>query len=328
MAKYRAIYEIIWKDPDFQDYDPSRKLLFIYLCTNGSTTESGIYPITVTTISNETGIPKTTVGKQLANGLKNVIYDFKNQIVFVRNFRIYNAGGRPELIQKSIVRDFRTTFETPLWNDFLAQYPEFHDAILTVGKPLANYDKSVPSMGKGNGNSNSISMGNSKETEGVQGEIPESVEEKPEKNEELIQKGARMSTQVAKKPPDSFTEKRAKIFTGLKERRGYNSPQAGAEAQAVTWMLKQGYGVEQIMGAYDKLKQDEFWRDKLLNMQSVKAQIGEIFRDRSKHGQQESGTGRGAPAHKSDPLQAFREAGGTVILSGEEAETGNEGPGV
>ncbi len=104
------------------------------------------------------------------------------------------------------------------------------------------------------------------------------------------QKGTQVSTQVAKKPPDPFAEGRKTVFKGLKERRGYNSPQAGAEAKAITWMLKQGYMVEQILGAYDKLKQDEFWRDKLLNMQSVKAQVGEIFRGRSEHEQRESRT--------------------------------------
>jgi len=151
-------------------------------------------------------------------------------------------------------------------------------------------------------------------------------------------------TQVAKKPPAPFAEDQKTAFEGLKERRGYNSPQAdqktafeglkerrgynspqaGAEAKAITWMLKQGYVVEQILGAYDKLKQDEFWRDKLLNMQSVKAQIGEIFRGRRSDEQQESRKGREPPAHKPDPLQAFRDAGGTVILSGEEAEAGDE----
>lgn len=169
MAKYRAIYQKIWKDPDFQTYDSSGKLIFIYLCTNSSTTESGIYPITDATISNETGILRATVGKRLNNGLKNVVYDFTNKIVFVRKFRFYNTGGRPELIEKSIVQDFKTTFETPLWNDFLATYPEFHDAILTVGKPLANYDRSVLSKGIGNGNG--ISKGKGR-VEGVQGEIP------------------------------------------------------------------------------------------------------------------------------------------------------------
>ncbi|MDD4985436.1 MAG: hypothetical protein PHQ43_06555, partial [Dehalococcoidales bacterium] len=104
-------------------------------------------------------------------------------------------------------------------------------------------------------------------------------------------KGAQVSTQATKKPPDPFTQTRKLVFEGLKEKRGYNSPQSGAEAKAITWMLKQGYMAEQILGAYDRLKQDEFWRDKLLNMQSVKAQIGEIFRGRRSDEQRESEIG-------------------------------------
>jgi len=117
------------------------------------------------------------------------------------------------------------------------------------------------------------------------------------------QKSAQVSTLVAKKPPDQFTLAKKRVFEGLKERRGYNSPQAGAEAQAITWMLKQGYVVEQILGAYDRLKQDEFWRDKLLNMQSVKAQVGEIFRERRQHEQRESRLGE--RRQRTQPVRTY-----------------------
>jgi hypothetical protein len=86
------------------------------------------------------------------------------------------------------------------------------------------------------------------------------------------------SFEVAQKSPDLMTGERRRIFEVLKEKRGYISPQPGAEAQAITWMLKHEYTVEQILFAYDILKQDKFWRDKLLSMQSVKAQIGEIVK--------------------------------------------------
>ena len=61
MAKYRSIHQKIWTDPDFQDYSANGKLIFIYLCTNASTSESGIYAITPKTISDETGIEKEKV---------------------------------------------------------------------------------------------------------------------------------------------------------------------------------------------------------------------------------------------------------------------------
>ncbi len=124
-----------------------------------------------------------------------------------------------------------------------------------------------------------------KETERGKRNSPESSGER--------EKGSQVRPQVAKKPPDPFAGDRETVFAGLKERRGYNSPVAGAEAKAITWMLRQGYMAEQVLGAYDRLKQDEFWRDKLLNMQSVKAQIGEICRERRQHEQRESRAGAG-----------------------------------
>ena len=99
-------------------------------------------------------------------------------------------------------------------------------------------------------------------------------------------------------PPD-FNEWRKKVFEGLKTRRGYNSPNAGAEAGAITWMLKQGYTVENILAAHDKLKQEPFWAAKFLNMQSLKSQIGELQK-----GGKYVGTDQGKPKHEhAKPLK-------------------------
>jgi len=160
MAKFRQIHLKIWKDPDFQNYSPEGKLLFIYLCTNQSTTESGIYPVTLNTIANETsiplstvsqllGIPLSTVDKQLANSsetvsqqfgnsLKNVCYDLAHQCVWVKNFKRYNSGGKPDLIAASIKNDCVQTKTSNLWQEFIKEYPEYTNILSTVGKPLAN----------------------------------------------------------------------------------------------------------------------------------------------------------------------------------------------
>lgn len=160
MAKFRQIYLKIWKDPDFQNYSPEGKLLFIYFCTNQSTTESGIYPVTLNTIANETSIQllnvkqllgislptysqpipnsSETVQKQLANGLKNVYYDIDNQCVWVKNFKHYNTGGSPKLVAASILSDCLQTKTSPLWADFIKEYPEYSELLSTVGKQLAN----------------------------------------------------------------------------------------------------------------------------------------------------------------------------------------------
>lgn len=152
MAKYRPIYTKIWKDPDFQEYTPITKLLFLYLCTNDSTSDSGIYQITIKTISTETDIPLGTVREQLENGsIRNISYDFDNKIVFVEKFKEYNKGGNPTFVQKGIANDFKTLNYTYLWTKFIEIYPEFEEIIRTVGEPLVN------SCGKLSSNPNAIS---------------------------------------------------------------------------------------------------------------------------------------------------------------------------
>ena len=88
--------------------------------------------------------------------------------------------------------------------------------------------------------------------------------------------------QGPKKSPDPFQEDRKKIFAELEKRRGYPSPKPGAEAKAITWMLKHGYSVGQIIATYDKMSQDSFWSDKMLSMVSVKNQIGVLVKAKPK----------------------------------------------
>ncbi len=138
MAKFRPIHLNIWNDPDFQEYPPEYKLIFIYLFSNPATTDSGIYPITPRTIANDTGYPLETVVQLLNNGcLKNVEYDTECKIIYMRNARrYYPPGGRPDLVTKGIVNDFVKTQKTHLWNLFIEDYPEYREAIISTGKPL------------------------------------------------------------------------------------------------------------------------------------------------------------------------------------------------
>lgn len=158
MAIYRPIYTSIWKDPNFEKYKPMMKLIFIYLCTNESTTESGIYPITIKTISNETSISSKTVTNLLSIGLKNVSYDFDNCCVFIKNFFKYNGGGRPDLLEKSIIKNFKTTY-TPLWKEFINIYPQFSNCLVTVSKQFVNSSLEIE-IEYSNRNRNSISNNN------------------------------------------------------------------------------------------------------------------------------------------------------------------------
>jgi hypothetical protein len=154
MAKYRPIQIRIWKDPDFEKYSSSMKLIFLYLCTNELTTESGIYAISTRTISQETRVTEKTVIKLLSNGLKNIVYDFDNNCVFIKNFLKYNGGGRPELIEKSIKNNYEE-FNTPLWNEFIKLYPKYSNGLQTVNKPFNRISISIS-------NRNSIKEGGSR----------------------------------------------------------------------------------------------------------------------------------------------------------------------
>lgn len=145
MAKYRPIYVKIWSDPDFLDYTPELKLLFMYLCTNEHTTESGIYAISPRTIANETGIPYENVCSCLSNNtVKNLYYDKDAKCIFIRKFLKYNGSGRPELLTKSITNDCKQ-YRTRLWLQFLDEYPRYEinikpllNGMTTVTEPLAN----------------------------------------------------------------------------------------------------------------------------------------------------------------------------------------------
>lgn len=162
MATYRPIFTKLWKDPDFEEYTAEQKLIFLYLCTNENTTQSGIYQITLKTISNDTSIPMSKLNELINHqnsteniiipfNLKNVYYDLSTKTIFIRNFLIYNKGkgGRPELLHQAILNDNKY-IKTSLWSLFINQYPEFKDLqpynnlVPTLCQPCANLTTTLP----------------------------------------------------------------------------------------------------------------------------------------------------------------------------------------
>ncbi|MFC1977374.1 replication protein [Chloroflexota bacterium] len=100
-----------------------------------------------------------------------------------------------------------------------------------------------------------------------------------ETNKEMVNKTIlKNNSQLPDKKVDPLNELRAKVITLLEEKRGYKSPKPGAEAKAITWMLKQSYSVEDIMNTYQVMSEKPFWKDKELFMASVQGQIGKIMK--------------------------------------------------
>lgn len=139
MSNYSPLHKKIWRDKDFKKSKKDAKLLFLYLISNESINNSGIYEIPISTISEETGIGCPTVTQLLGNGsIKNIHYDLENEIVFVVNRRKHSPGGNPAQVEKGITSEFKQTSKTFLWNEFLKLNPQFKEMFSTVGQPLVN----------------------------------------------------------------------------------------------------------------------------------------------------------------------------------------------
>jgi len=246
MSGYRPIYKRIWKDPDYQELIPNDKLLFLYLCTNEATTESGIYPLTPKTAADETGIDIETVRQRFTNGFyKNVVYDNTDKFIFVRKLKKYGTGGRPDLIETAIRNEFISHPNTLLWDEFIKEYPEYEE--------LLNGCKTV-----------------SKLSDTIRYSIDNNIE------------NILSTSKSLKKYPVEHVGMRKDVFAGLKQRRGYNltAGKVAGEAKAISWMFGQGYSPDDILKAYDILKEVKFWQNKPLTMMSLQNQIGEVIKQK------------------------------------------------
>lgn len=105
----------------------------------------------------------------------------------------------------------------------------------------------------------------------------------PKKEEDINEEEKKDHASHKNEKCELLNKNRILVFEGLKSRRGYNSPVAGAEAKAITWMLGQGYSVGQVLGCYDALKKEKFWGSHFLSMQTIKNQIGEFQKGKFGH---------------------------------------------
>lgn len=145
MSKYTPLKKSIWRDKDFKKSKKDAKLLFLYLISNESINNSGIYEIPISTISEETTIGVSTVRQLLVNGsIKNIEYDMENEIAYVVNRRKHSPGGNPHQVERGIVSEFKQTSKSFLWNSFIKLNPQFKDIFPTLAQPLANGSIPLP----------------------------------------------------------------------------------------------------------------------------------------------------------------------------------------
>jgi hypothetical protein len=137
MDKLRSVNTSIWSDTWFEDLPPTSKLLFIYFITNEKTNMLGIYEISVSKISFETGINKETISKALEQFVKDKKIKYLNNHLILVNY-LKHQRYNPNM-KKSAVNAY---------NDL----PECikHEAIdfIEIGKEKTSIDKGFETLCK------------------------------------------------------------------------------------------------------------------------------------------------------------------------------------
>ncbi len=108
MAKYRAIQTKFWNDPWILELTPEQKYFYIYLLTNPSVTQCGIYEVSLKQMEFESGYTKDTINKllELLCSYKKIKYSYKTSEVCVINFSKYNYTKSPK-VKSCIIKEFK-----------------------------------------------------------------------------------------------------------------------------------------------------------------------------------------------------------------------------
>ncbi|WP_433958876.1 DnaD domain-containing protein [Cytobacillus horneckiae] len=140
MAKYRYVQTEFWNDPKIvEEMTPEDKLFFLYLLTNASTTQIGIYQITKKQMAFDIGYSVESINSLLdrfVNHHKIVKYNPDTREIAIKNWGKYNLirGGKPILdCVKSELKEvkdlsFIDYVEEQIGNDTIKEiYSSFHD---------------------------------------------------------------------------------------------------------------------------------------------------------------------------------------------------------
>ena len=100
MAKYRHLHTKFWIDPFIEELTAEQKYFYIYILTNPSTSQCGIYEITINTISHQSGIKNETIKKLLTffEEKRKIKYAISTSELCLINFRKYNWTTSPKVI--------------------------------------------------------------------------------------------------------------------------------------------------------------------------------------------------------------------------------------
>lgn len=144
MSKFRMIHTDFWDDPIIvEEFTPEDKLFFLYLLTNPSTTQIGIYTITRKKMAYELGYSIETINSLMRRFIdqhKMIEYNEETREMFIKKWGKWNyrSGGRP--VEDLVRKELRIVKHTP-FIESAAAYIE-NERIRAVFSEFYETDKS------------------------------------------------------------------------------------------------------------------------------------------------------------------------------------------
>ena len=104
MAAYRQVFVSFWQDAFVLDLTPEEKYFYVYLMTNGKTSQCGIYELPLRVIEMDTGYNRETVEKLLERFISygKILYCKETKEIMILNWLKYNLVNSPKV--KSCMR--------------------------------------------------------------------------------------------------------------------------------------------------------------------------------------------------------------------------------
>lgn len=133
MSKLRSISQAFWSDPYIEELSVSEKLLYLYLLTNDKTNMLGIYEISISKISFETGIAKNLIESALEKFSGSQKVKYVDNYVLICNYlkhQNYNTN-----MKKSAVKIYNNLPEKFKY-DGIPLLTEDAEGFRTLSKPF------------------------------------------------------------------------------------------------------------------------------------------------------------------------------------------------
>jgi hypothetical protein len=133
--KYHTIKSDLWEDEKILELNPLQKLLFLYLFSNSRCPPSGIYKLSLQTVSFELNVPALEI-KEALKALSHkllVSYDHSKNSFWVQGkIKHGRIDFKNYVAMKSIVNDLDNFKGSSWYVLFFDKYPEFIDAAIKL----------------------------------------------------------------------------------------------------------------------------------------------------------------------------------------------------